>query len=222
MAAKKSAVKKVIRNTKRAAQLPKVPGVPKLPPPKKIDSLATKFKLSIQEVQFCEAYLQNRGNATLAAEAAGYGKTYGARGQQGAVMLKNPRIMGYINHRGQAMLEKMEITTDLLAAEAAKIAFSNIKDFVQWDERGFMTFNASDEISDVASAAISEVARSDTKFGENFKFKLHDKMRALDFLARLKGFMVDKHEHEAGPGITSLLDLANKYGMPEGPKDKPE
>lgn len=185
----------------------------KKPMPQKQESLANKLGLTLKEATFCEIYLQNRGNGTHAALSAGFATTEGSGSVEASRLLRIPRIMAYINQRGQEMLEKLEISTDLIAAEYAKLAFSNVKDFMTWDEQGFPVFRPSDELSDVATAAISEITFIDTKHGRNVKFKMHDKKGALDSLAKLKGFLVDKQSVDHTSGGKSLLDLANQYGM---------
>ena len=192
----------------------------KKPMPRKQETLATKLGLSLKEAAFCEVYLQNRGNGTHAALATGFGTTEGSAATEGSRLLRIPKIMAYINQRGQELLEKLEITTDLLTAELAKMAFSNVKDFMTWDEQGYPVFRPSDELSDVATAAIAEITFVDTKHGRNVKFKMHDKKGALDSLAKLKGFMVEKHAVDHTSGGKSLLDLANQYGMQSAKEDE--
>ena len=201
---------------KRSADLVEavVPGLVQKTPPKKRDTLVKKYGLSLTEATFCEAYLQNRGNGTLAAKVAGCrATTYGSLGVAASRMLRTDRVMAYLDARGQQLLEQMEITTELLAAESAKIAFSNIKDFTEWDERGNMTFVASAEVSHVASAAIKSITRHETQHGESFKIELHDKNQAIRFLGDLKGLVATKFKVDHTSGGHSLMDLANSYGM---------
>lgn len=137
---------------------------------------------------FCKEYIVDF-NATQAAIRAGYSKkTAGSIGQEN---LTKPEIQEEIKKLIEERSNRTEITADRVLQELAKIGFSDILDFVEVSSTG-ITFN---EIPEDKGGVISEVSSSDTKYGTNIKIKLHDKLNALDKIARhLGGFYKDKEE----------------------------
>ena len=91
--------------------------------------------------------------------------------------------------KAQANREKRtEITQDRVLAELGKIGFSDLKDFVEFGSGG-VTLR---EDADVDGAVIAEVSETATQLGSSKKIKLHDKMKALELLARHMGMLNDK------------------------------
>ena len=109
-------------------------------------------------------------------------------------MLKDVEINGLIQKEQQKRAESMDITKDRIVEELAKIAFGDVREIVNWTQGAVMLI-PSKEITDKAAAAISEV--SNGAFG--IKIKRHDKVRALDSLAKLLGF--DKESGEEAIAI---------------------
>ncbi|RVG01362.1 hypothetical protein CN172_11355 [Sinorhizobium meliloti] len=119
----------------------------------------------------------------------------------------------------ERVIEKLAIPKERVAAEMAKIAFLDIREAVRWGRSPVDTESEnanrnglgiypvelvpSDQISDEAAAAVSEVSLTQN----GVKIKMHDKRAALMDLAKLMGFVVEKtgphvkrweHEPEAG------------------------
>jgi phage terminase small subunit len=98
-------------------------------------------------------------------------------------------------------IEKLAITKERIVDELAKIGFSNMLDYMRAGPDGDPYLDFSDLTRDQA-AALSEVTVEDFKDGRGedtrdvrrVKFKLHDKKSALVDLAKLLGYVVDKHE----------------------------
>lgn len=121
----------------------------------------------------------------------------------------------------ERVIEKLAITKERVAAELAKIAFLDIRDAVRWGRSPIDTESAnanpnglgiypvelvpSDQISDDAAAAVSEVSLTQT----GVKLKMHDKRAALMDLAKLMGFIVEKHEHSGEMNLTVSAEDAN-------------
>lgn len=118
-------------------------------------------------------------------------------------------IVGKVNER---VIDKLAITKERVAAELAKIAFLDIREAVRWGKSPLDTESEnassnglgiypvelvpSDQISDEAAAAVSEVSLTQT----GVKIKMHDKRAALMDLAKLMGFVVEKQEHTGPDG----------------------
>lgn len=115
-------------------------------------------------------------------------------------------------------IEKLAITKEAVLAELAKIGFADIRRAVSW--RGNLTRETdqpdggdilvirevtnqqvrlidSDLIDDDTAAAIAEVRQSPTG---GLSIKLHDKKGALVDIARLCGYLSEKHEHTGKDG----------------------
>lgn len=150
--------------------------------------------LTEKQKRFADEYLIDL-NATQAALRAGYSKkTAYSIGQEN---LKKPEIQTYIQERQKEREKRTEITQDQVLAELAKIGFASITDFLEYKtvQRVIEYRNGEPVIdwammvdaidsSEVDGAAISEISVS--KDG-TFKFKLHNKLDALDKLGRHLG-----------------------------------
>jgi phage terminase small subunit len=156
-------------------------------------------ELSMREEKFALAYLVT-GNAALAARRAGI-RTALSHGE-GHRLLTRPRVAAFIEAERTASIERTRIDVDRVRRELARIAFTDIADFMEWDEEGNIALKASAAISPDDRAAIAELKVKRDEQGVNARLKLHDKLRALDSLARLMGlygkksFVTIDHEQE--------------------------
>ncbi len=165
------------------------PGEKQRLPKGKVDE---RYKLFVAE------YLTNF-NATKAAIAAGYAPK--AAHVTGCLLLKNDKVQRLIQEAMNDRVERTKVTQDRVVKELAKIAFANMKDFVRWDSTGVKVKN-SQEVIEEDSAAIAEISQVDTQHGTNIKFKLHDKLRALELLGKHLGMfletVINRHTGENG------------------------
>jgi len=172
-------------------------------------------KLNTKQQRFVEEYLIDH-NATQAAIRAGYSKrTAGSIGEEN---LKKPEIKAAIDAGLEELRKKAAVTVEQIIAEYKRIAFADIKNFLEFktvkaivghDKDGSPIFGYQNIVevkpSDkVDGRVISEVSIS--KDG-TFKFKLHDKKGALDALGKHLQMFIEKHEHtgaDGGPIETSI------------------
>ena len=98
----------------------------------------------------------------------------------------------------------MEIQSETVLRELARIAFSRMTNLVQWDADGNFQIIPSLDLSDDDTAAIKEVvvgARGQSRI------KLHDKVAALEKLAKHLGLFTEKVDvTSGGKPIESLTD----------------
>lgn len=73
-----------------------------------------------------------------------------------------------------------------MVQEYARFAFANIRDFVSFGPDG-VAIRDMDDLTPDQVAAVGEVTETVTQTGKTVKFKLHDKLRALDALSRHLG-----------------------------------
>lgn len=161
--------------------------------------------LTDKQQKFCDEYLVDL-NATQAAIRAGYSeKTAHSIGNENLI---KPEIQNYIKEKQIALSESTKITTEMVCKELAKIGFSNIQDYIK---KGFTIENIQ-SLKREHAAAISSIETETIHFdgGSNtkVKFKLHDKLSALEKLAKHIGFF--KEDNEQLKGTPVELDLS-KY-----------
>lgn len=86
------------------------------------------------------------------------------------------------------------ITQERVLKELGKIAFSNIKTVADWTAKG-VAFKPSESLDLDASVIIQEVSSSYSIEGvQTLKLKLHDKMKALQLLAKHTGLLLPMQE----------------------------
>ena len=136
-------------------------------------SRKAKKRLTGKQQNFVNEYLIDL-NATAAAKRAGYsGK---AAHDIGSANLRKPEVAAAIAKRRQRMIEKLEVTQEMIVGELAKLTFSNIGDYLRIDADGAPYLDFS-ELTEAQTAAL------DTRF------QLADKHQALLTLAKILGFM---------------------------------
>lgn len=163
--------------------------------------------LTAKQQRFVEEYLIDL-NATRAAKRAGYS----ARNADkiGAQLLGKTRVAEAVEAQRKKQSEKADIKIQDVIREYARLAFSNVSDFLTFDAAG-VALKDSSSIPREILAAVSEV--SDTK--EGVKFKLHSKTSALDSLCKVLGFnFSDRSDSHASPGEIAkrLMDLLRMAG----------
>lgn len=160
--------------------------------------------LSEKQKRFVAEYLIDL-NATQAAIRAGYSAKTAQ--QQGSRLLLNVVVQEEVSRQQAKVAERLEITKERIVDELAKIGFANMLDYMRAGPDGDPYLNFSGLTRDQA-AALSEVTVEDFKDGRGedardvrrVKFKLHDKKGALVDLAKMLGFIVEKHEHTGKDG----------------------
>lgn len=144
-------------------------------------------KLPPKQRRFVQEYLVDL-NATQAAIRAGYSASGAA--VQGARLLTNVKVQEALQDAQKKRERRTEITADRVLNELAKIAFADLKDFVEFGP-GRIKIRPSNEVDGAALAEVSSVA---TMVGTNVSVKLHPKMKALELLCKHLGLAPEKHQ----------------------------
>lgn len=169
-------------------------------------------KLTDKQSMFIREYLVDF-NATQAAIRAGYSKR--TAGQIGHENLDKPDIAAAIEEAKAERIRRLEITSDNVLNELAKLGFANILDYVTLDDEGKPTIDLNAVTRDQA-AAINEIT-VDTRFEKDgdgnivatidkVKFKLSDKGINLERLGRHLKLFTDKVEHSGKLDVSKLSD----------------
>jgi phage terminase small subunit len=152
--------------------------------------MAKKRKLTpIREI-FCQHYTKS-WNATQAAKDAGY-KPKWAQGI-GYTLVHNNAVKERISELTEHSLKEIGVTRERVLKELATIAFTNMSDLASWNDSG-VRFLSSAELDENKKAAISEVTETLTQVGGTLKIKQHDKVKALETLAKHLKMLTERHE----------------------------
>lgn len=153
--------------------------------------------LTAKQKRFCDEYLIDM-NGTQAAIRAGYSEK--TANEQAAQLLAKLSVSEYISERREKLSKKLEITQERVLEELARIGFSNIKDFVNGGNNVL-------ELKHIEEAKTAAVAAVKTRLGDdgsvNTEIKLHDKVSALEKLARHLG-LFEKDNSQQRPEALSL------------------
>ena len=76
-----------------------------------------------------------------------------------------------------------------MVAELTKLALSNMQDSVTWGPDGVTLKDSREQ-----AAAVVEVTQTETQEGTRTRFKLADKVGALNSLGKYFGLFIEKHE----------------------------
>jgi hypothetical protein len=143
------------------------------------------YRLTHQQQRFCDLYLTHF-NAFKAAVECGYSANTSRKG----ALLHVPKIQRYLKEAMNRRSQRLEITHDMILRELSKIAFSNMGNY--YDE--YACLKRMSELTVDEKAAISyydfvEIQDADGyRVGTQSRIKLHNKMSALDKIARHLGF----------------------------------
>lgn len=167
--------------------------------------------LNLQQAKFLNHYLKH-GNATKAAISAGYSEE--SAGQIGHTLLKNVEIAQAV----EKALKKLEITAENILGEIAKLAFSNMADFVEPNADGTQLVPSFLDLTREQMAAIQEIKVDESGGGagdgkreriQRTTFKLADKGLNLERLGRHLKLFTDRVDI-SGTLNVSLADEVRK------------
>lgn len=153
-------------------------------------------QLNLKQAKFVDEYILLK-NATQAAIRAGYSPTTAQ--WSGPLLLRKPHVSEAVRAKQEALAAKYNVTQEKLIGEFAKIAFSNMGDYMRVGPDGDPVLDFSNLTPEEASA-ISEITTErymegngeDARELKRVKFKLHDKLSALVSLGKHLGMFNEK------------------------------
>ena len=166
--------------------------------------------LNTRQQMFVSEYVMSN-NAHDAVRRAGYSGN--ETRVQASRLLTNADVQAAIAVRRRQLAKSTDITPEKVLIEFGRLAFSDIRDYLQWDEHG-VTLVPSCDLTDDQARAIIEISETTTPKGtKTVRFKLSSKQSALEQAAKLMGMVKTEisatvvHEyHEVLDGM-SLDDM---------------
>jgi len=169
------------------------------------------IELTDKQKVFILEYLINGFNGTQAAIKAGYSKK--TANEQAARLLANVNIRGSIDKEiNKALDDKRDELKYKAIEEYKKIAFSDVKTILEYDQDGVIVTPSKDTDTSILSSIEIEqnILKSigDEDDGgrvevsnKKIKFKLHDKIKALEGLSKYLGISKEVAELTLPEGI---------------------
>jgi phage terminase small subunit len=121
------------------------------------------------------------------------------------------------------MIDKIGLTQEMVLAEICKVGFASMRNFMRVDQGGQPQFDLSetpdddlDSIADVSTETVLERDGVDADGKPVFaqvrktKIKLHDKLAALEKLARYTGIYDKETEKAAGAFADAIFDIQSR------------
>ena len=169
--------------------------------------------LTEKQKTFCRQYVFD-WNGARAARAAGYSEETAK--EQASRLLTKVNIKAYIEHIQRDLAKLAQVSALRNVEELKKLAYTNLSDF----KDGWMTEKDFQELTEDQKAALSEIQHTTKNFEGGsekiVKFKLHDKMKAIEMINKMLGFnAADKIDHTSkGEKIEAPLPM--NITLPEG------
>lgn len=175
----------------------------------------TKYGINEREELFCKAYILDKNHDTQKAyEKAGYKK--GSTG--GAMLLKKPEIQKYIDDKLKKVEKKFDVSLERIIQEYAKIAFSNIDDYLSIEEIDVVTKDKYGQTyqenmqavvikntADIGHDKLAAVAEVKTGKDGSISYKLYDKPTALTKLGEFLGMF--KQEVSLTAQVNNVIEI---------------
>jgi len=99
-------------------------------------------------------------------------------------VFKRPHVLKRFKYLLQCKLDRCSLSSSKVLRELSRVAFFNIKNVCSWDENGHLRILSSDQISEDDACAISSVTWTKFAGKEKVTIRLHDKIKALEMLAK--------------------------------------
>jgi len=183
-------------------------------------------RLNRRQEDFCLEFIKNGGNGTKAAMFAGYADK--SAGQMANKLLKNPKIIQWVEHLRGKIEDELNLSFEAVAKEFAAIGFCKVTDFVRWGRRlvpkekadsqvvkdsmgivelkgrefyqvEYMEVIESDDLTPEAAAAIEEIKLTPTRYGQTLSIRMHSKETALANIAKMHGWFEIESPAGVGP-----------------------
>lgn len=161
------------------------------------------FPLTIRQEKFVNKYMET-GSAE---EACRYANLKTKRPDH---VLNIKKIQDEVNKRRQVLIDRTMINAERTILEYARLAYSRLTDFYD-SENGQIRVKSFEDLNDDQKASIQNLIIEESSDGKKklVKIKLHDKVRALDSIAKHLG-LFEKDNYQKKPNINvNVEDIIN-------------
>ncbi len=150
------------------------------------------MELNEKQLAFAEGILNGKSQKDAYHDAGFKATTDQALRSAASRLASDPAIRAYLAERRREIQHDTNVTQARVIQEIARVGFSDIRDFIRWDEDGAF-FVPSEHLTETQAAAIQSVkikkrttTREDGDITETVEteIKLHPKMDALEKLAK--------------------------------------
>lgn len=158
-----------------------------------------------REKRFADHYIVSLNASEACLQVSPNCKNPNVYGHQ---LLSKPEVKQYVEDKIAKISKKLELKAEDVIEEIRTVAFAKITDFMDYDDAG-MKLKDSKEVD---ATAVNEVTfTTDEKGKVTKRIKLHDKLKALEILARYFKLLTDSKEKAENVTILDVLDyLKNK------------
>jgi phage terminase small subunit len=129
-----------------------------------------------QRIMFAREYVTDL-NAQRAAIACGLNP------KRASAILRHPQVDGMLKYLQEERAFRLSIKADNVLKEIARLAFSNMKDYIAVQPDGSIEIDFSDLTTD-QTAAVQEISMTEGDDTKTVRFKLADKRASLELLGR--------------------------------------
>ncbi len=148
----------------------------------------------VETLRRCKFYPKVRRRSTLS--------TYASK------WLEKDSVQQYIQEELENRKERVEVTQDAIIDEYAKVAFSCITDYLEWDENGIRVKPSSAigfrQLRAIDYIEMSQRVTNDGEVVTKVKFKLNNKLTALEALGKSLGMFAADNKHEVNHTFGTL------------------
>lgn len=172
-------------------------------------------KLTEKQKRFVQEYLVDL-NATAAAKRAGYSEKSASR--IAVELLNKTQVSAEIQKQQAKRQKRVEITQEKVLEELAAIAFANGTDFATITHNGLVRLTPTDEVPEEKKKAVASIKEG--QYGT--EVKVHDKVKALELLAKHLG-MFDSKNGSANEQENNIFEVIEESTREEiGTDEIPE
>jgi phage terminase small subunit len=168
--------------------------------------------ISAPELTFANEFFKNGGDAAAAVAISYPNIAEGNRRKYGRALLDRKRVQDELQRIRSKASRILDISAERIMQETAKVAFANLPDILDVNPDGSATVNLN-KLDDKTKAALADYTVDEYTEGrgknaskvKKHRGKMHDKLKAIELLARMQGLLIDVHKHDVSESLIERL-----------------
>ena len=171
---------------------------------KKIPKQLNTFGLNIRQIEWADIFFITQNATEAYAKAYGVKRSIAENG--GCRLASNPKVKMYIQEKLKKRQARNIVTLNKIEEEFASIAFSSLYDMFEESEIGSLKLKAGETLTKEQKAAMQQITITQHRDGsKSVKFKLYNKLDALNSLTRMKGGFKDEKGDKGGKSFDDAV-----------------